>query len=53
MASNGFRIIRVDCFWEGWEEFMDVASEQFPDIDFSSIKPRGTEAKDEEEEEEG
>lgn len=48
LALDAFGIVRVDYFWEGWEEFKDVASEQFLNVDFSSIKPRGIEVEDEE-----
>lgn len=47
LVLGAFEIIRADCFWEGWEEFKDIASEQFLDVDFSSLKLIGTEAMDE------
>lgn len=53
LASDAFGLVRVDCFWEGFEEFWDITSELFPDIDFSFIQPRGTEAEDQGEEEDG
>lgn len=39
LALDAFSLVRANYFWEGWEEFKDVASERFLDIDFSSLKP--------------
>lgn len=50
LASNTFGLVKADCFWEGWEEFKELASEQFLDVDFSYLRPRGTEPEGEEEE---
>lgn len=39
LASNAFEIVKVNCFWEGFENFWNLATKQFPDLDFSYIKP--------------
>lgn len=52
LASGTFGFIRGNCFWEGFEEFWDLAVERFPNIDFIVIGSREIEAKAEEEEEE-
>lgn len=50
LASDAFGLVKADCFWEGWEEFKELASEKFPGLDFSSLRPRGTEPMEEGEE---
>lgn len=53
LASDAFSIVKVDCFWERFEEFWDIAAERFSNIDFSSIKLREPKDEDEEEKEVG
>lgn len=48
LASDAFGLVKADWFWEGWEEFKELTSEQFPDVDLSSLRPRGTEPEGEE-----
>lgn len=50
LALKAFRVVRADCFWEGFEEFRDVVADLYPDLDFSSIKPNEGGAEDEDEE---
>lgn len=50
LALDAFSIVKADCFWEGFEEFWDIAAERYPDLDFSFIMPNkgGVEVEDEE-----
>lgn len=49
LASDAFGLVKADCFWEAWEEFKELASEKFPGLDFSSLRPRGADPMEEEE----
>lgn len=41
LALDAFGLVKADFFWEGWEEFKELASEKFSGLDFSSLRPRG------------
>lgn len=53
LASNAFSLVGANYFWEGFDEFRDLAAEQYSDLDFSSIKLNEPEAESEQEEEVG
>lgn len=52
LASNAFRVVRADYFWEEFEDFHDLAVKRFPNIDFSFIIPDKGDAEAEEGQEE-
>lgn len=39
LAYDAFEIVKADCFWEGFENIRDLATEEFLNLDFSFIKP--------------
>lgn len=51
LALDAFGLIRADCFWEGFEEFSNLAAERYLDLDFSSIKLNMPKVEGEQEEE--